>query len=362
MDAQNIAVTGYYGTGSSAMLDLLSEYDNVSIVPEIGHTYEHVIFYYPNALFDLCTLLRHGNTPQGSDMAINNFLDSMKRLNKYDFDWFGSYKKLFGNEFMNIVDTFVDNISECKDGSSSYHVIKSRFSPIKFLAQEIMRLIWKRNYATRGNIHVVDKKPMYFSMPTESELFPVVKQFTNEYFSLFKLAERKKYRVFDHVIWPQQIDEQKECFDENFKVIVLARDPRDLFILDKYIWHMPPLGTGKPHFGYDVKHFVEEWKRTFIKSFENSNTCQIYFEDLVYNYDSTSKLIESFLGLSEEQHSLKFTEFDPKKSIENTQVFLCSDEWKEEVDYIAKELSDYLYEFPYERIPRRKNMFDLTNH
>ena len=41
----NVAVTGYVGTGSSAMIDLLREYDGVKIVPEERASYEHQVFY-----------------------------------------------------------------------------------------------------------------------------------------------------------------------------------------------------------------------------------------------------------------------------------------------------------------------------
>ncbi len=41
----NIAVTGYYGTGSSAVTDLLREYDECVVVPYNNRNYEHVVFY-----------------------------------------------------------------------------------------------------------------------------------------------------------------------------------------------------------------------------------------------------------------------------------------------------------------------------
>ena len=37
----NVAVTGYFGTGSSAVVDLLKEYENVRVVPFENQSYEH---------------------------------------------------------------------------------------------------------------------------------------------------------------------------------------------------------------------------------------------------------------------------------------------------------------------------------
>ena len=47
----------------------------------------------------------------------------------------------------------------------------------------------------------------------------------------------------------------------------------------------------------------------------------------------------------------------PEKSIENTQLFLADSRYKEEANYIEEHLKDYLYEFPYERIPNSSKNF-----
>ena len=139
----NIAVTGYFGTGSSAVIDLLREYQGVKVVPDMGRAYEHEIFYYPGGLFDLCSLLTHGNTPQGSDIYINNFINTMHRLNDYDYGWFGSYQKLFGDKVMKMTEKFVSTISEKREGTNSYHTVRSRKSLIKAALQLAAHLGYK---------------------------------------------------------------------------------------------------------------------------------------------------------------------------------------------------------------------------
>lgn len=47
----NIAVTGFYGTGSSAVIDLLREYEGVSCA--IRERYEHYSFLQRDCIFDL---------------------------------------------------------------------------------------------------------------------------------------------------------------------------------------------------------------------------------------------------------------------------------------------------------------------
>ena len=110
MKELNVAVTGFYGTGSSAVIDLLREYKGVKVVPEIGRLYEHMPFYVSGGIFDTYTLLTHGNNPLSSDKTINNFIAAMKRLNDYNYVWFGSYKALFGDKFMEATYRFVQSI------------------------------------------------------------------------------------------------------------------------------------------------------------------------------------------------------------------------------------------------------------
>ena len=77
----NVAITGYFGTGSSAVVDLLKEYENVSIVPYENKSYEHNVLYHHGGLYDVCTLLSKGNTLYTSDKVISTFITEMKRNN-----------------------------------------------------------------------------------------------------------------------------------------------------------------------------------------------------------------------------------------------------------------------------------------
>lgn len=355
----NVAVTGFYGTGSSAVIDLLREYKGVNVVPEIGRLYEHMPFYVSGGLFDTCTLLTHGNTPLGSDRIINNFIDSMERLNKYNFGWFGSYNALFGNQFIDAVNKFVKSISENRKGQNSNHIVRAYFSPVKALAQVAAKIIYKRKFGKYGVGYQNDSKPVYFSMPTEEELYDAAREFTDSYFEMFNTDG--KVKIYDHLIWPQQVDTHARCFSDNLKIIVLDRDPRDIFLCSKYIWCKPPIGHGDPHFPVLPSLYADEWSRTVTEHTSNPNALRVHFEDLVYNYDKTVARIERFLGLNANDHLRPKTKFDPSKSIENTQLFQLP-QWKKEGEEVAELLENFLYEFPYERVPQVKLMFDSPNN
>ncbi len=357
----NIAVTGYVGTGSSAMIDLLREYDGVKIVPEQRRSYEHDVFYRSGGLFDLFAILKQGTSPVCSDKVINRFIETMENLYRYDYVWYGGYKSIVGKDFMKMVDNFVEAISYRFEGSNSTHHLRTRFSPIKALLQFASHVVYKKSYMKYGVGYVRDGRPSYVSIPSEEELVQACRELTNSYFGLFSL-ENSEFKVFDHLIWPQQTENFMKCFDENnFRVIVMKRDPRDVFLLNKYVWYYSPIGvrTAVPSLRTELNDFVYDWQRTVRKDFKQPNVLQVQFEELVYNYDETVYKIEKFLGLNPQDHvHYQKKSFDPSKSIENTQVFNAKPEWTEEVKPILDLLKDEIYQFPDYRKPNIKLMFD----
>lgn len=357
MNKINVAVTGYYGTGSSAVIDLLKEYKDVSIVPVTGEDYEHSVFFVPGGLFELCAKLLHGISPQGSDMAINNFVDAMKRLNDNDFGWFGSYEKMFGDKFMIEVDKFVNNISTVRSCTNSNHSKKVRFSLIKAVAQLFVHIFTGKKIVKYGRWYVEDGKKVYFSMPSSEEFYKAAKEFTSSYCHLFQTPPNTTHAIFDHLIWPQQVDEFANCFEDNLKVIIVERDPRDVYILDQYLWSVPPIGYSKAHFSSNLLEFIDEWERTVTATSNSNNILKIHFEDLIYNYEETVNVIENFIKIDANKHQCKKHYFCPEKSIENTQVFHLKKEWESIATEIAKKLPDTLYSFPRERIPQKNKIF-----
>mgnify|MGYP000865084983 CR=1 FL=1 len=353
----NVAVTGYFGTGSSAVVDLLKEYKTVRVVPFNDKSYEHNVMYHHGGLYDVCSLLTRGNTLYTSDKVINNFVKEMKRLNDYNYVWFGSYQKMFGDKFMNLVYEFVDSIAEKREDKTTNHIIKTRFSIIKAAAQLALRVTQKRRFSNYGVKYIYDKEDAYCALPTEDELYAAARKFTSGYFSLFDGNDPSEVKIFDHIIWPGQVDAFQQCFDNSFKMIIVDRDPRDLFILDRHIWTSNKFRKSKAHFPADASQFANEWRGTLVNSYTNPNAMRVHFEDLIYNYEEMVQKIEEFLGLKSEDHSDARMHFNPDDSIENSQVFRVNEEWEKEVKPIVELIPDLLYSFPYDRKPHRERMF-----
>lgn len=356
MDKLFLSVTGYYGSGSSAIVDFLNGYRTCAIASPTD-IYEHTPFYMPGGLFDLAGLLLSPYvSPYTSDKAINAFIACAKRLNNNNFGWFGSYKHYYGDEYMNMVDKFVRKIAVERDRNNASHVKSVKFSPIKVLLQIAAKVVYNRKVHKWGRNYVYDKEPGFFSLPTEEEFYEAAKEYTLHYMKMCSVGD--SVNIFDHLIWPQQSKVVDRLFPDNFKVIIVDRDPRDVFLLNKYFWFKPPVSTAPPFFPTEEPLFIDEWRRTVVLKKNTNNVLHVQFENFVYNFNEEKARIEAFLGLDSTDYDYTKSLFDPSKSIENTQIFRFSPQWDNEVAVISKSLSEYLYDFPYERVPDCKKWFD----
>ena len=165
------------------------------------------------------------------------------------------------------------------------------------------------------------------------------------------------FKIFDHLVLPQQVDEYKDCFKDNVKFIVLERDPRDVYVSNKYMWSKKK----KPFFPTTPEEFSDIWRRTVHSPRNSDKVLVVHFEDLIYNYNSEVKRIEDFLGLNSESHNLPKKFFDNSISIDNTQLFRVSPQWGEDMPYLEEHLADYLYSFPYERIANQNDVLSFRH-
>lgn len=353
----NIFVTGFYGTGSSAVIDLLSEFDGVNIA--IGKRYEHCLFLGQNCLLDLYQRL-YGSMSNRmiQDRAINDFIDEMKRQNDNDFGWYGSYKKLFGANFINAVNSFVKSISsEVKDNALA-HAKGVRFSPIHAVLQIGAVILRGYKITKLGRKYCYDGETARYMTVNEDEFVCAARKFADTYFELCAEADTE---IYDHILLPEQCGAMKNIFT-NEKLIIVDRDPRDIYLSSYYVWNTVRCGRQKPPFPDGIEAFCRTWRRMHELTWKNADCNRIKivnFENLIYNYDETVADIADFCGLNMERHAQKGKIFDPSKSIKNTQVFLKSPNFSRETEILEKELSDYLYSFPFETATPIDDVIDL---
>lgn len=341
-----IVAVGYTGTGSSAVVHLLKEYQNCKDID--SKNYEHNVFYVPHGLFDLEDVLLKNNSFYKSDAAINDFYKEMMNLYETDYYWFGGLKNRLGEKFKNNIDDFINSlVVYVRSGGWSYDY-SFKFG-LKNIPKDIMKLILGRKvnkFGCRVNTDGADKIVRY-AFPTKDEFYSNAKKFVDGYFEALGYKKDEVY-IFDQIIEPQQLYRINNYFDDDIKFIVVDRDPRDIFLRYKYIWSktynyflMPP----------DAEKFQEFYRKMYSTEqyIEDPRVLRIHFEDLIYNYEDTVEIIENFVGkevLGEHRYAKQM--FVPEQSIQNTQLFNANNDWKEEVAPITNGLlHEKLYDFPY---------------
>ena len=104
-----IVPTGYMGSGSSAITDLLDGLEEFDVSRS---TFEFVFLHCPNGLFDLEDKLLLGNNAVRSDEALHSFYKTMQQLYKKKYWWVGHYDKYIGSGFWKATEKYVQNLIE----------------------------------------------------------------------------------------------------------------------------------------------------------------------------------------------------------------------------------------------------------
>ena len=312
-----ILVAGYGWSGSSALVDMLKEYDNC-----YEADIEFRLIKDPKGLRDLYDSIITKWDALNVDIALRDFRWFAKHLNarrsKYTLFSGLGYYDFFGPNFINATNQFLSEIVEF-DYSSHWFYLDFMCSRVQLLNHRI-----KRKLKT-------DKSVMEFSAISEENFISASNKYINNIFN--SIIDSSKY---DSIVLDQAVSAQN-CLEEmrfipNSKLIIgdIYSDlMKDGNLLGKEL-----------QISHDVGKYVQ-WHRALRKSKErwqdNRNILTIHFEDLIQDYDKTEKMIEAFLGLNHSKHTNRMKYFNPDASRKNTGI------WKtvlssEEMQILEREL------------------------
>ncbi|WMJ22633.1 sulfotransferase [Paludicola sp. MB14-C6] len=344
-----IVPVGYMGSGSSAITHLVSEFKGYEAKAGI---FEFVFLHCPNGLFDLEDKLLVGNTTLRSDEALHSFYNTMKMLYDKKYWWVGHYKEIIGEDFWPVTQNFIESLIQCKPDYFWYP--QENVNTRMFFKLILNKLV---SIATFKKIHL--KKPLLYpeiwlSYVKPDEFYEKAKAYLNQIFDM--LGVEKNHIILDQLLLPQNMHRIDHYFDSNLKAFVVQRDPRDVFIINKYIW---PAQNEIVPFSTEVEDFCRQYRlmREAERRTDSKKVIYLKFEDLVYNYDESIKAILNFLDLSPADHIRKKEKFKPEISINNTQLFRANPSYKREAEIIENMLPEYLYCFPYENHVNTETIF-----
>lgn len=332
-----ITCAGYGATGSSAITDLISEYDNVF---SLGAQIEFQILSEPHGFFELENAVVSGNGLL-IDIALSEFINFYQ-----DFKLRFSILKtkeidIYLEEFFQ--DINVISWSGGWYGSTSLQSFLSIMAKISY-EKELKKTTYM-GYEPETTPWIPTYYPytiQRYAYCSREQYHKAVKKYLNSLFKYLTKGVEKDILMVDHLVPPTDIEIYAEYFDD-LKVVCVDRDPIDLFLLNELVWGERWIPTD------DVDTYIKWFKLTRERKSSSNHILYVKFEDLVLEYEKTVERIENFLSIDKTQHVNKYVNFDPKKSFTNLaleQKYELSDELQWKVKKIKNELVSYCYNFP----------------
>jgi hypothetical protein len=342
---QTILYTGYAYTGGTIIGELFREVDSYMVLPgkQPGNM-EFRLLKERHGICDLEDALK-SKDPEIIDLAIkdfqwlcSNYARPISRFRKPGYEYELRSGKTFNKATLEYINTLVDF-----EYPMDWHFFDFQKSHFSFVFKRIVQKITKNKKYGRSSAKLAYPEHDFFIEATRKYLEIIMAGFlnhlSNEGEKNIILPKSVPLFSYKHVLQTTQ-------YFHNPKIILIDRDPRDVFIevikseRDRY---MP------------MSESIEEKARGFIKFYKSIRCDQklisdhekvllIKFEDMCFNYDKTVDKIFNFVGVEASMHTRKRSKFIPEESQAN--VFLWKQDkllFKKAIEIIEKELPNYIY-------------------
>jgi hypothetical protein len=329
-----ITCASYGGTGSSVVTDLFKEFDNCFSAGD----YEFRFLQDYDGVSTLENALLNNYHRMNSDIAIRRF----KNIVDYHSGnaVFKRYEKFFKGKFKEISYEYIDSLIDISwRGYWEHHAIETN-SLNRFFAYKIYPRIKKvfRSKSEKGFVMQPPKKELYFSYPVD-RFYEATKKYTRRLCAVVDPEHKYENLVFDQLVPPYNISRYLNYFDD-LKVIVIDRDPRDLFVINETRWKESWIPS------HDVDKFIK-WYRLLREPQKHEQEdpkriLRLQFEDVVLNYEENLSRILTFLEVDSKNHIEKKKYFNPAVSVNNMALYKNYEDQKI-IKQIQNELSEYCF-------------------
>lgn len=328
-----VGICGYGYTGSGAVIDLLKEYDECSIIDD----FEFCFTYIPYGLEDLrYHLVDHPQRYNSSEAAIKDFERWVNAQNTVH----NAINVGTQYQFVQLSENFITALNPVEwRGYSSFDYVHYGWIKKKILFRIMNRLNKTINKFFHCDVIWFPNDRMRIAYLDKDAYMKEARKYISNLI-LSTGVENKPIIVLNQPFEANTPEQSFEYYD-NPKAIVVDKDPRDLYLLIK----KTIMTEGKFIPCNSVNTFIEYYKtlRRMIGSDKEKDVLRIRFEDLIYEYESSIEYIEKFVGLKSHITPRKF--FDPNRSINNTQLFKRYPEYANDIKTIERELPEFLYPF-----------------
>ena len=325
-----ISCASYFGSGSSALTDLVSEYEGVRSLADYEFRFVHDI----DGIADLEYHLVDCHNRHNSGHALKRFW-KLCQFN-HGTGFIQRYEPFFGGNYLELSRDYVERLTDFEYKAYWFNDWYDR-GRLFYYSKSLQSKVYKRLGIKRS---VMPHEITLASHPSRERFLSETRKYISNLLNAAN-PENKPYLMLDQVLPSSNVNKCLRYFPDDTKLVIVTRDPRDVFLSEKYVWHDDCL----PH-----------EPELFCKWFDYTHSCNrdetpdpnkvitINFEDLIYNYDEMVFKLEKFLGLNPQDHTRLFSGFNPKRSFGNTQLWKKYDD-AESIRVIENKLPQYLYDF-----------------
>lgn len=327
-----ITCASYYGSGSSALTDLIAEYEGVKCLTNYEFRFIHDLDGIVDLEYHLCDCHNRHN----SGHALKRFwkLSKFNAGNKL----VKRYEPFFNNQYLSLTREYISWLTDFSFNGWWFYDLYDKGEKVYYFYQGMDKIL-KR--ITRNKYRILAKEITLCAHPSREKFITCTQEYIHK---LFEAANREKlaYLEVDQIVSSQNINRISRYFRDELFIFVVDRDPRDVYTLSKFYW------KDKVNPYNDVQQFCDWYIYTRNsggqEQVDSSHVKTIHFEDMIYRYEKVKKDIESFVGLTSKEHMKPFSKFNPKRSVNNTRVWERHN-IKEDIKVIEERLKEYLYPF-----------------
>lgn len=330
-----ITCSGFGGTGSSMVTDLMAEFRSVKGCGD----FEWTLAFDIDGISDLQHYIVDDFEKIKTTEGIYRFRRHSKIVAK-------GYSRMFGTDVKGILDEYVDSLIDVSwMGSNNlqyyrYNLIgrklyylycKARFEITKFFS------------SNNGYERAWNKPKVLLELSSQrGKFFELTQRMYARLLDTLDKDNKYEFLCFDQLV-PSFNFKRYSRYFPNLKIICVDRDPRDLYLLNELYWHEDWIPSD------DLDTFVKWFKllRKDLKAAaaECDNVMLVKFEDAIYNYEETVSKICDFVGLKQSDHINKKSIFNPDYSIRNTKLWEKDSSHAKEIEIIERELSYFCYDY-----------------
>lgn len=327
-----VDLSGYAFTGKHAAIDLLREFRGYKVAK---FNYEFSVLRIQAGIRDLETALVDDWSPIRSDAAIRRFRLLVDRLASKNAwlnpkSWFHAtgwnYEDFFHGKFRARSDQYVRELVDA-EWMAEWPYPMAEMHGIELFRRKLLRLL--------GSKSAFDV-PVVLAAPGPDRFMAATRSYLADLMDAFCEGTDAHTVVMHNTFEPYNPGRALRYFN-NARSIIVDRDPRD-----NYIAQMGVRSVAVP-----PKIFVQRYRlyRDLARRHVDppGRVLRITFESLVLNYNRTILRILDFLGLCPADHVTPRRYFKPEESARNVGLWRTYPT-QDEVDYIARELSEYCCE------------------